>query len=174
MAPLYPYRLTVPVLHSYNIQVHVPNVSVLPWDNSMNKFLKGFILGALLWVAFSIAYSRMKYGVWMTMMVLDGTQMSSESCSCRCSMCPTWYNEKMTEEVFSMGNGDEFNLLFIDYRGRREYLHAIQAHWHLADEYITSLPLCHLSATMSGHPHPSSPSSHTRQASTRPEETPVL
>ncbi|CAE6999416.1 hypothetical protein P3342_001018 [Pyrenophora teres f. teres] len=114
MAPLYPYQATVPASHPHNFQMHVPGVSVPPYDIAMNEFVQGFVLGALLWVAFLVALYSVKFCIWATTMILDGVRKHSGRWPCRCSICTRLYNQEMKEEIWSTGNEVDYDLFLMD------------------------------------------------------------
>ncbi|EDU44595.1 predicted protein [Pyrenophora tritici-repentis Pt-1C-BFP] len=72
MAPLYPYQATVPASHPHNFQMHVPGTSIPTHDIALKEFAQGFVLGALLFVAFLIALFSVQFCIWAATMISDG------------------------------------------------------------------------------------------------------
>jgi len=92
----------------------VPGASLPSYDNQLEEFFEGFILGALLWLALLIAFYCAKLGFWITTTVLDGALAHSGERPCHCSICTSLYSEEMTEDVYSTRNVNEVNLFLMD------------------------------------------------------------
>ena len=114
MAPLYPYQATIPMSHPYEFRMPVPGASLSSYNNEIQQFFEGFILGALLWLALLIAFYCTKLGFWITTTVLDVALTNSGERPCHCSVCTSLYSEGMTEDALSTGNANNSDLFLMD------------------------------------------------------------